>query len=306
MRSRLPVLLAAVVPVVAWWLGGCTAAGTAGGASDPPHDTREDRFLPAAAEEAQARELRISDELGELGHPWAGRYYCGDGRGENVTLLLAPRSGYVFEWRGCMGLYDRNYGPITERDGRLELGFAFENPQDGWRGIAPVLVPVTWGARRYLVPADDVIGFCNEINMGAEPRTDMHGSYLLRCGDEAFEVSGWPELPDEYCDALLARPIEATVLVVGDMTTRDGLAGTRFTDTTLTLDAGELAGLRVGMDLVVIDPGHAVERARVTKLERDRSEALMTSDGAPFPKAGWRLSTQAPWHAALRKAREGN
>ena len=49
----------------------------------------------------------ISKEIETVGqHDWAGSYYKGDGLGENVSLILSPKNGYLFEWHGCMGLYD--------------------------------------------------------------------------------------------------------------------------------------------------------------------------------------------------------
>jgi hypothetical protein len=52
-------------------------------------------------------------------HAWAGKYHYGDGLGVNVDLSLAPKSGFVFTWHGCLGLYDLNYGGVEEADGRI-------------------------------------------------------------------------------------------------------------------------------------------------------------------------------------------
>jgi hypothetical protein len=70
----------------------------------------------------------------------------------NTTLSIAPKAGFVFEWHGCMGLYDRNYGSVTWTNNRLELSFKFKNDRQGFQGLANELVPVSWGKRRYLVP----------------------------------------------------------------------------------------------------------------------------------------------------------
>ena len=85
-------------------------------------------------------------------------------------LDLAPKSGYVFEWHGCMGLYDRNYGAVTWTKDRLRLSFTLPNKREGFQGIDEKFIPVAWGDRKYLIPASDIVGFCNEVNAGDEPR----------------------------------------------------------------------------------------------------------------------------------------
>ena len=265
----------------------------------PPDPRRSEE----AGQAASARRAEIRAELETLGsHEWAGDYYAGDGMGVNTTLILAPRSGYVFEWHGCLGLYDRNYGAVTSEGRNLRLTFTFENVRKGFRGLAPELVAIPWGPRVYLVPADDVIGFCNEVNSGAEPRTDMHGEYLLRKGDERREVSGDPELPAEYRDRLLTRPVETTVLEVGTFTLRPSVSDWNFRDTPLILAAGSEQGLRLGMRLYVIDPPGLVEWVTITKVETTRSEALMIQDESDAgPKVGWRVSTRPRWRAVPAK-----
>jgi hypothetical protein len=66
--------------------------------------------------------------------------------------------------------------------------------------------PISWGSRRYLIPADDLVDFCNSINGGREPRTGSHGFHLLRRGDEKKKVTLFPKVPDEYKQYLLAKP----------------------------------------------------------------------------------------------------
>jgi hypothetical protein len=237
------------------------------------------------------------------GHDWAGVYYAGDGMGENTSLAIAPESGYVFQWRGCLGLYDQNYGVVNWKDGQLRLSFTFENERKGFRGIAPELIPVSWGSRIYLIPTDDCVGFCNEINQGKEPRNISHGNYFLRLEDEKFAVNGFPKLPEEFRSYLLATPIEATVVAVSPFSTRPRVADWKFKDTPVTLDVGSKQGLRVGMELLVTKPKHKLESMQVTKVEEMRSEAIMTQieESEPGPEVGWKLSTQAPWRVQRKK-----
>jgi hypothetical protein len=263
--------------------------------------------LPIVAERtANAKRDTILAEIKALGdHEWAGEYYAGDGLGVNISLAIAPDSGYVFEWHGCLGLYDRNYGSATWSDGRIRLSFTFDNKRGGFRGIAPVFIPVSWGPRRYLIPEDDAVGFCNSVNDGREPRMGIHGFYLLRRGDEKKDVAGFPNVPDRFRAYLLTEPIEATIVAVGAVTIRPSVAEWKFKDTAVTLDAGTEKGVRVGMELVVTQPEHTVQSVQITKVEVQRSEAIMTQIGEeqPAPEAGWRVSTEAPWNKQRRSDR---
>lgn len=139
------------------------------------------KLLDSAATGAHQRLEKIQAEIkANPAHPWAGDYFTGDGLGVNVSLTIAPNSGYVFEWHSCLGLYDRNYGPIQCTSNVIRLSFTFENKREGFEGISQELVPIQWGPRSYLVSTDDIIGFCNNVNQGTEPRKGAHGLYLLR------------------------------------------------------------------------------------------------------------------------------
>ena len=260
----------------------------------------EQAKLSASAEsKANSKRLAILAEIKRLGyHEWAGEYYAGDGLGVNTSLTIAPHSGYVFEWHGCMGLYDRNYGKVAWTNGLICLSFTFENQRKGFQGIAPELIPVSWGSRHYLIPADDFIGFCNCVNEGQEPRNDSHGFYLLRRKDEKKPVTGFPKVPAAYEPYLLAKPIEATIIAVGQYTTRPSLGHWKFKDTPVTISAGKQQGLRVGMELFVTKPRNTVESVRITKVEELRSEAVLVQIGEDEagPKTDWRLSTESPWN----------
>jgi hypothetical protein len=65
---------------------------------------------------------------------------------------------------------------------------------------------------------------------------------------------------------------------------------------------GTKRGLKVGMELVVTDPHSALNTVKITKVEHDRSEAVLTQmlDVATGPAAGWRVSTRGPWHSRTK------
>ena len=250
--------------------------------------------------EKNAKRLReeIRAEIKVLGpHDWAGEYYQGDGLGENVPFAIAPKSGYVFEWHGCLGLYDRNYGAVTWSSGCLRLSFVFKNKREGFAGIAEEFIPISWGGRKYLVPSDDMVGFCNAVNSGSEPRDNLHGRYLLRVGDEKKKTTGYPAVPDKYQIYLLRNPIVTDIIAVGSCTMRSGVCDWKFKDTEVTLDAGKDHGLLSGMELHVINPDNVVESVTIRSVGAKKSEGVMTqiSKDEPSPKVGWRLSTQPHW-----------
>ena len=78
--------------------------------------------------EIRKRANEIEGEIARLGpdHAWAGKYYAGDGLCVNVRLWVAPNSGCLATWRGCLGLYGANWGRIQVDGSRLTV--VFEHP----------------------------------------------------------------------------------------------------------------------------------------------------------------------------------
>jgi hypothetical protein len=198
-----------------------------------------------------------------------------------------------------LGLYDRNYGAVTSDKGKLRLSFTFPNKRKGFQGIAEELIPIAWGDRKYLVPSDDIVGFCNKVNDGSGPRKGVHGSHLLRRGDEEKEVTGFPNVPEEFKAYLLARPIEAEIIGVGKYTTHPSVCDWKFKETPVTLNCGKNKGLLTGMELHVIQPDDIVESVVVKEVGEEQSEAVMTQIGEEEagPQIGWKLSTRCRWYS---------
>jgi len=258
-----------------------------------------EKLSERANREATKLKSQISSEIEALrNHDWAGSYYKGDGLGENVSLLLSPTNGYLFEWHGCMGLYDRNYGNIKLQKNRLQLSFTFPNTRQGFQGIAEEFVPVSWGNRTYLIPSDDIVGFCNDVNSGGEPRRRVHGSYLLRDGDESKLVTGHPEIPLKFKPYLLDQPIEAVISEIESVTTRPNICDWNFKDTEVIIDSGTSDGVLPGMELYVVAPNEIVESVIIRSVEDSKSIGLMTQidDDATVIKTGWKLSTRPRWN----------
>jgi hypothetical protein len=249
-----------------------------------------DTFKEPAILEVHRKKIR-QELAGGRAPEWAGEYYYGDGLGANVTVLLAPRSGFVFTWYGCLGLYGKNYGAVSSDKGVITLQPAMANKAGEFGDMATQLVPITWGRRHYLIAADRLIDFANDYNAGFEPRKSAWGSHLLRLNDDKKEATGKPPLPSDYRAYLLDRPIEAHITAVGEVRRdpKDDFVGTA----TIVLDAGANAGLKPGMRLYVFSREGSGTDARVMRVGAASSEAEATLFGKDARvKPGWKMSTR--------------
>ncbi len=124
----------------------------------------------------------------------AGEYYLGRGLGFNLRLTLNPDGTFSSTWQGCLGTYAEVIGRAFLRDGELVLEPSSKEGEmeKGWD--TPFL-PVRWGERQYLIPANRIFDFANQIHRGNEPRTSSFGDVYLREGDWDKPVTGEPDLP---------------------------------------------------------------------------------------------------------------
>ena len=278
---------ACFVLLAAWFVASLPASRPAQGAAR----TAEGKFSQEAEAAADARKAQIEQEIRALkAHPWAGSYYFGDGLGVNVYLALAPKSGFVFTWYGCLGLYDRNYGDLVEENGHIRLVLTFPNKREGFEGIAPELIPVLWGERHYLIPSDGVVEFANAINAGFEPRNRGSSSFLLKDGDEERPVRGQPSIPAQYSAYLLRKPIAAHIVSVKE-SRKEGSCRI----TIVLLDVGADQGVLQDMEFYVRKPSSVFDCFEITSVEASRSEAKIVQylqDKSLPPGIGWKLSTR--------------
>jgi hypothetical protein len=237
-----------------------------------------------------ARKDQVENEMAGLSnHAWAGAYYYGDGLGANSTLTLAPKTGFVFTWTGCLGVYDRNYGTAEVlKDGLIKLTPAFPNSREGFRGTAELLVPVRWGARKYLIEPAKMSDFCNSVNAGHEPRCGAHGMFYLGRNDWNKHVNGKPQVPGQFASLLLAKPLTAVISGVQGFAERASFCGPyRTADVILTSQSA--SSIQVGMELFPADWKKArniskvkitaVDGPRITAcLEQHRNEPLNSRD----------------------------
>lgn len=230
-------------------------------------------------------------------HDWAGSYFLGDGLG-NISLMLAPESGYALVKSGDLGLWVYYYGAFSETNGRICLAVdnkrIFGNRMKMYQGIADEFISIQWGSRRYLVPSDNIIGFCNAVNEGVEPRESVFGSFLLRRGDEKLQVNGFPNIPKEFRAYLLEKPIEGEIVAVGAPETR--LRECEPLKFTVTLNVGKEHGLLPGMELYLsYNPDNIFRPVRIIKVEDENSEGVITQAGEKpnFSLVGSLVSTSS-------------
>jgi hypothetical protein len=176
--------------------------------------------------------LSLGSQSGDV----AGEYYSGDGLGVNWSLELCQDGTFEFSWDGCLGNYDHRSGRWDIADGLITFRVLERKPDGMEHSLPSSLRPVRWGERLYLVPADELIEFCNEVNDGAEPRNDPHGLALLREKDWTLPVFDSPELPEQLQAYLLSAPVRGN-LAKGE-SERAGV-----------VDRGSSQGLRPGMFL---------------------------------------------------------
>jgi hypothetical protein len=159
---------------------------------------------------------------------------------------------------------------------------------------APLAAPRKngWGERRYLVPTGEVQDFCNDINAGVEPRNEMHGSHLLKRGDEKRPVSDKPAFPDSVRDCLLAEPIEAKVIAVGEPRLRPSVADFTLRDTEATINVGRNDGVAPGMQFFPRSRNRYAS-AKILDLQDETATILFVQfEDDPKPEIGWRMSTR--------------
>lgn len=169
----------------------------------------------------------------------AGDYYFGDGLGISCFLSLTDTAKFTFEWRGCLGPYDTNDGEIFLSKGILHLKPTKPNVQKRFRGTPTDFYPVRWGSRMYLVPTNQMIQFCSDVNQGSEPRRGSYignGLYYVRRGMEKGPIQGKPFVPEPWKEYFLHEPVRGRITEL--VNEREGW-----------LDKGAADGLRPGMIL---------------------------------------------------------
>ena len=231
-------------------------------------------------------------------HPWAGKYYQGDGLGTNIYLSLFGDGTFKYQWHGCMGLYDSNSGTVTHEDGKLDFDCQEYRPNSlNFIDTGEIFILVSWDQRTYLIPETEMIDFCNAINDGTEPRNRAHGFFLIRGGDYKKPADGAPDLPEQYLKMLLNEPIEATVTSIETPQAKKFGQKLKRIQTPVTLNVGTNHGVFVGLQFHAIDHRYMLGKAEIVEVKANSCRAIYThlSEKVSPPPVGLKLSTQGTW-----------
>ncbi|MCB2156727.1 hypothetical protein KQI84_17765 [bacterium] len=257
-------------------------------------------FIPDEPQQ-EMEELRAKIEAEAAKLPddhWAGLYLQ-----ENCWVAVAPHYGFLYESYGCCPPFFRLHGSVAEFDDQLYL--SLECPVISWypSEIYADMIPIRWGERFYLSPPGQMKGFCNYVNSGEEPRNSMYGFCYLREGDEAKPAPGLPQVPEEYRKWLLEEPLEATILEVGDLVTKETKYG-EDTGVWFKIDAGSSDGVFEGMRLWVMEPS-AGGSFWISSVDENTSNGWISTGASDrVPTLGASVTSRSPRGKRMRAAAE--
>jgi hypothetical protein len=186
----------------------------------------------------------------------AGEYYEGDGLGFSIMLKIDPKGAFTVE--GATDTLPFTFlsasGSYLIRGGTLELTASKVDVDKShlWERYSKLNL-VSWGERIYLIPNSRLLAFCNDINLGDEPRNTVHGDFLLKEDDDKKPINYLPTLPGKWNSYLLKKPIKCSVTKVTS-TEKQGIGPSGFPGgkiVEIVMNAGKSAGLLPGMVVIV-------------------------------------------------------
>ncbi|MEH6422200.1 hypothetical protein [Pseudomonas sp. CGJS7] len=233
---------------------------------------------------AQQRERLILREVGELGSgdTWAGRYVWSSGFAF-IRMSVAPKSGAVLLYgTDVVDSGVQLEAPLrTGADGSIQAQWSEFTLRARIPFVSAALVPIRWGERRYLVDAERLPQFAEQINLRYEPRVHSivrpPALALLREGDELKPVSGLPQLPNGPLAGVRLAPEPIRVLEVATVGRRQE-EGDCSTDYRFVLGQGSNQGLSIG-ELLDMKAGEIQGRIQVSDVGPEQSRALWSQEG---------------------------
>jgi hypothetical protein len=234
-----------------------------------------------------ARRAAIEADLENGTHdPWEGTFYDGSPfHGLARGWVISRKAGFVSNSRTTdMG---------TVKAGKDRIALTSESPHAGLVPIEYVVVP--WDKQVFLIEPARMVEFCNDVNSGQLKYYLPMGSYLLRVDDFRKErPTGMPEVPAEYRDYLLARPITARVVAVGEAKEDVAVRGQAelMSGTVFSLSVGKKDGVRAGMRFY--HEGDGSGRFFVISLTDRRCEVLQ--EGKARIEVGVGMTTTDPFY----------
>jgi hypothetical protein len=181
-----------------------------------------------------------------------GEYYRGDGLGYNTTLTIESNGRFSYKSRADVGYRHERQGTVEFIEGTLIFTVEKAIPPIAQSFFPhPKLRPVVWGRRCYLLEEREFSDFCNAVNLGLEPRDEVHGWFYVRliqtdrsrAGDALPDIDGKiegvPELPSTWRTFLIDKPLQGEVTEV-------------LKEKRATVNIGSEEGLKEGMRLMVV------------------------------------------------------
>ncbi|MCC6407453.1 MAG: hypothetical protein IT453_09815 [Planctomycetes bacterium] len=240
---------------------------------------------PSSAPSPEQRYWLLRDEIEALAgkHPWAGRYYASD-TDSGDEFLLAPMRGWVRIRHGVGRQTFVGAGSIELAEQRLRF---VDDGQVPNAVPVPVLLPVRWDARRYLLFPSGITSFLNDVNAGREQSKAF--TQRLVCGGNTY-AHGKPELPPELAKSVFEPPLVARVVRVEPRPPID-----EHVNSSVELDVGSDDGVYVGMLLYPRLEGSASGWVSVTSVTHDTCSATCEGFTAVTPlEPGARFSSAPP------------
>ncbi len=125
-------------------------------------------------------------------------------------LGFSPEGTYKFGVSGHMG-YQAEAPGVARLVGTILTLEPTQPVSEAQRDLPTSLQVVRWGDRVYLIPDDKGPRFADSAVHHWEPRTNLHGDFLLREPDWGKPVRGMPELPAGWRPWLIESVIEARI-----------------------------------------------------------------------------------------------
>jgi hypothetical protein len=140
----------------------------------------------------------------------AGEYRQGARLGRSISLSILPDGRYSFIWSGCTRVHHGESGYVHSDGAHYVL-----SPLGKVRErLDRTLLLVRWQRRRYLVPPQKMLQFCDAVVEGEEPRNELPGDFYL--GVPFDRADGVPELPETWANYLRENVTVGRIMVVKD------------------------------------------------------------------------------------------
>ncbi len=256
---------------------------------------------------AVARLASVQTELRDLGeHAWAGTYGFDDRNGTGVRIAIAPKGGFTYLF-SSKSESDANHGDIIRvAEGRMLVQLALDPSfnlherylRQSLASVADEYFFVNWGPRRYLIAKPWMQAFCNAVNDGSERREPRFPHDLARGAGDPGELS--PDVPLAYRDWLLMKPVEGSVLAVGDVDAKDADGPNDLKlPLDVTVNVGRLQGLAPGMVMWLVEKGGYAEGEVMSADDHSAQVEFRFAIGSTVEperiRPGWKVSTLRPY-----------